>query len=81
LSYGGAGPAEQGFAAYCLQPTLRCYITNPREERKLINPAYQQALAHAMIDGIRTYFKQNALRTFFSSALAALARRSAIGKP
>jgi N-acetylmuramoyl-L-alanine amidase len=41
------------------------YITNPREERKLINPAYQQALAHAMIDGIRTYFKQNALRTLF----------------
>ena len=41
------------------------YITNPREERKLINPAYQQALAHAVVDGIRTYFKQNALRTLF----------------
>jgi PIN domain nuclease of toxin-antitoxin system len=41
------------------------YITNPREERKLINPAYQQALAHAMINGIRIYFKQNALRTLF----------------
>ncbi|HEX2245405.1 MAG TPA: N-acetylmuramoyl-L-alanine amidase [Gammaproteobacteria bacterium] len=41
------------------------YITNPREEQKLINPAYQQALAHAIINGIRTYFKQNAPRTLF----------------
>jgi N-acetylmuramoyl-L-alanine amidase len=41
------------------------YITNPREEQKLINPAYQQALAHAIVNGIRAYFKQNAPRTLF----------------
>jgi N-acetylmuramoyl-L-alanine amidase len=36
------------------------YITNPREEHKLVNPRHQQALAEAMMSGIRTYFKQSA---------------------
>jgi N-acetylmuramoyl-L-alanine amidase len=36
------------------------YITNPREEQKLINPRHQQALAEAMMKGIRAYFRQSA---------------------
>ncbi len=36
------------------------YITNPREERRLIDPRHQQALAEAIMNGIRTYFRESA---------------------
>lgn len=36
------------------------YITNPREEHKLINSRHQRALAEAIMHGIRAYFRQSA---------------------
>ena len=33
------------------------FISNPEEERNLRTPAYQQRLAEAMLDGIRSYFR------------------------
>jgi N-acetylmuramoyl-L-alanine amidase len=35
------------------------FISNPDEERKLRDPAYQDKLAEAIADGIRGYFKKN----------------------
>ena len=32
------------------------FISNPDEERRLIDPAYQRALARAVLDGVDTYF-------------------------
>lgn len=37
------------------------FITNPREEAKLHNSRHQQQLAQAIMDGIRTYFRQRPL--------------------
>ena len=36
------------------------YISNPSEERKLIDPRYQDRLASTILDGIRAYFKDRA---------------------
>jgi len=35
------------------------FISNPQEERKLRDPKHQQALANAMMKGIRSYFRAN----------------------
>lgn len=35
------------------------FISNPREERKLNSPRYQEKLARAIMKGIRTYFLRN----------------------
>ncbi len=35
------------------------FITNPQEERKLRNPAHQRALARAILNGVRAYFRRN----------------------
>lgn len=35
------------------------FITNPAEERKLVNPDYQEKLAKAILGGIEEYFAQN----------------------
>ncbi len=35
------------------------FISNPSEERKLRDPAHQQKLARAMLNGVRGYFRQN----------------------
>jgi N-acetylmuramoyl-L-alanine amidase len=35
------------------------FISNPEEERKLRDPAYQEKMADAIADGVRTYFKKN----------------------
>jgi N-acetylmuramoyl-L-alanine amidase len=35
------------------------FISNPDEERKLINPAYQEKLADAILSGIKRYFANN----------------------
>ncbi len=35
------------------------FISNPRDERNLRNPRYQQALAKALLAGIRGYFTKN----------------------
>src|SRR5579885_2062168 len=35
------------------------YITNPQEEKKLRNPAHQQALAQAIAQGVHDYFEDN----------------------
>jgi N-acetylmuramoyl-L-alanine amidase len=35
------------------------FISNPHEERKLANPAYQDRMANAILAGIRKYFEQN----------------------
>jgi N-acetylmuramoyl-L-alanine amidase len=35
------------------------FISNPDEEQKLRNPAYQVKFADALAEGIRTYFKKN----------------------
>lgn len=32
------------------------FISNPEEERRLIDPAHQRALARAVLDGVNTYF-------------------------
>jgi len=35
------------------------FISNPAEERKLLNKAYQDKMAQAMLDGIKRYFSKN----------------------
>jgi N-acetylmuramoyl-L-alanine amidase len=35
------------------------FISNPQEERKLRNPNHQYALARSVMDGVRSYFRQN----------------------
>lgn len=35
------------------------FISNPEEERKLRDPAYQEKMADAIADGVRTYFRKN----------------------
>ena len=35
------------------------FISNPDEERKLRDAAYQDKLAEAIADGIRGYFRKN----------------------
>jgi N-acetylmuramoyl-L-alanine amidase len=35
------------------------FISNPKEESKLVTARYQQSLAQAMMNGLRTYFRQN----------------------
>ena len=35
------------------------FISNPDEERKLRDPVYQEKMADAIADGVRTYFKKN----------------------
>ncbi len=35
------------------------FISNPAEERRLRNDAYQEKLAHAILGGIKRYFSQN----------------------
>jgi N-acetylmuramoyl-L-alanine amidase len=35
------------------------FISNPSEERKLSQPAYQEQMANAILAGIRKYFSQN----------------------
>ncbi|RNF85149.1 N-acetylmuramoyl-L-alanine amidase [Montanilutibacter psychrotolerans] len=34
------------------------FISNPDEERRLVDPAYQRTLARAVLDGVNTYFTQ-----------------------
>lgn len=34
------------------------FISNPEEERRLLNPEYQEQLARAVLNGIHTYFKR-----------------------
>jgi len=34
------------------------FISNPRECRRLVNPVYQNRLADAILDGVRTYVKE-----------------------
>ena len=36
------------------------YISNPREERELSNPAHQRKVAYALLEGIKTYFSHHA---------------------
>jgi N-acetylmuramoyl-L-alanine amidase len=35
------------------------YITNPREERKLRSPRYQEKIAHAIMNGVTAFLDQN----------------------
>jgi len=45
------------------------FISNPREEMKLINPRYQTALALAIADGVKNYFADHPTPgTLFASA-------------
>lgn len=37
------------------------FISHPEEERKLVDPAFQQDMAEAIMSGIRTYFAQGAV--------------------
>jgi len=34
------------------------YITNPREERRLLSSAYQEKIAEAILGGVHNYFDQ-----------------------
>ena len=34
------------------------FISNPAEEQRLLNPAYQRQLARAVLDGIDRYFSR-----------------------
>lgn len=36
------------------------FISNPAEEKKLLSNAYQRQVAQAVLDGVQTYFRQNA---------------------
>jgi len=36
------------------------FITNRREERRLSNPRHQRAIARAILEGVRAYFRRNA---------------------
>lgn len=46
------------------------FISNPKEERKLKDPRYQRQMAAAIMDGIRSYFKENPPRDTILAALA-----------
>ena len=35
---------------------LSAFISHPEEERKLVDPAFQQDMAEAIMSGVRTYF-------------------------
>jgi N-acetylmuramoyl-L-alanine amidase len=37
------------------------FISHPEEERKLVDPAFQQEMAEAILSGVRTYFAQGAV--------------------
>ncbi len=37
------------------------FISHPEEERKLVDPAFQQDMAEAIMSGVRTYFAQGAV--------------------
>jgi len=37
------------------------FISHPEEERKLVDPAFQQDMAEAILSGVRTYFAQGAV--------------------
>ncbi|KAG1241238.1 hypothetical protein G6F68_016893 [Rhizopus microsporus] len=34
------------------------FISNPDEERRLIDPAYQRKIAGAVLDGVHTFFSR-----------------------
>lgn len=51
------------------------YISNPEEEKKLRDPAYQQQLANAILQGLRGYFQTHAPE---GTLLAAQAKRKYI---
>lgn len=65
---GKLGPTHRGYVERANFVVLRspdvpsilvetAFITNPGEERKLKNPEHQQALAQAVMGGIRNYFE------------------------
>jgi N-acetylmuramoyl-L-alanine amidase len=48
------------------------FISNPEEERRLIDPAYQRQLARAVLDGVDTYFlRQPPPGTLYAARAAA----------
>ncbi|HJW46259.1 MAG TPA: N-acetylmuramoyl-L-alanine amidase, partial [Lysobacter sp.] len=48
------------------------FISNPEEERRLIDPAYQRQLARAVLDGVNTYFlRQPPPGTLYAARAAA----------
>ncbi|RPD86420.1 N-acetylmuramoyl-L-alanine amidase [Luteimonas sp. 100069] len=57
------------------------FISNPEEERRLIDPAHQRRLASAVLDGINTYFTaQPPPGTLYAARAAAVAANgSAVG--
>ncbi|MEX2352837.1 MAG: LysM peptidoglycan-binding domain-containing protein, partial [Gammaproteobacteria bacterium] len=36
------------------------YLSNPQEEKKLLNPAFQDSLASAILEGLEGYFRVHA---------------------
>jgi len=59
------GHVEQAGFAVLKSPDIpsvlveTAFISNPQEERKLSNKAYQRKIAHAILTGIKRYFAQN----------------------
>ncbi|GLQ52292.1 N-acetylmuramoyl-L-alanine amidase [Dyella flava] len=64
------GPTHRGYVEHANFVVLRspdvpsilvetAFISNPDEERKLRDPAHQQELATAMMDGLKSYFTSN----------------------
>jgi N-acetylmuramoyl-L-alanine amidase len=62
------GPTHRGYVEKANFVVLRspdvpsilvetAFITNPNEERRLTNPAQQERLAGAILDGVREYFR------------------------
>jgi N-acetylmuramoyl-L-alanine amidase len=48
------------------------FISNPDEERRLTDPSYQRQLAHAVLDGVNTYFlRQPPPGTLYAAQAAA----------
>lgn len=56
------------------------FISNPEEERRLIDPAHQRALARAVLDGVNTYFtRQPPPGTMYASRAEASMSSGAAG--
>lgn len=56
------------------------FISNPEEEKRLIDPAFQKQLARAVLDGVDTYFKrQPPPGTLYAARAASVAVASTAG--
>lgn len=56
------------------------FISNPEEEKRLVDPAFQKQLARAVLDGVDTYFKrQPPPGTLYAARAAEVAVASTVG--